>query len=351
MMTVERKEASEQEIHALDMGDFAELDRLLEETVAEPNGLPGAVLVALNRKGADSLRACPLRANSEFQGRLFIQCVEKGLLNLDEPIGNILPEYLEPKILRGYTAEDKPILKKAQCYDLFDERLVEWSKKTGRKDNQQSSTLEGFKYPLLFEPGFGYVYSAGLDWAGQMVTNPPSINQSAWGLTKPPEGSLAPGTHQPRDIGADICSGGSGLYGTGTDYIRVLADIINDGGILLRPETVKEMFRPQLPDARYLQEAFNSSFASPMRMAPNWDNPTAAVQYGLSFLLNVHETSTGRAAGSAQWSGAANTYWWADYKKGIAGVVMAQTLPFGDQRVIELYKAFETAVYKNADKV
>ena len=43
-----------------------------------------------------------------------MQCVEKGLLNLDEPVGNILPEYLEPKILRGYTAEDQPILETAQ---------------------------------------------------------------------------------------------------------------------------------------------------------------------------------------------------------------------------------------------
>jgi CubicO group peptidase (beta-lactamase class C family) len=43
-----------------------------------------------------------------------MQCVEKGLLNLEAPVGNILPEYLEPKILRGYTAEDKPILEKSQ---------------------------------------------------------------------------------------------------------------------------------------------------------------------------------------------------------------------------------------------
>lgn len=43
-----------------------------------------------------------------------MQCVEKGLLKLDEPVGKILPEYLEPKILRGYTANDTPILEKAQ---------------------------------------------------------------------------------------------------------------------------------------------------------------------------------------------------------------------------------------------
>ena len=58
-MMAEKKEASEQEIQTLDMADFAELDRLLEETVADPNGIPGAVLVALNRKGADSLHASP----------------------------------------------------------------------------------------------------------------------------------------------------------------------------------------------------------------------------------------------------------------------------------------------------
>jgi hypothetical protein len=74
---MDRKEASKQEIHISNMGDFVELDRLVDETVADPNGLPGVVLVALNRKGADSLQACPLRANSEFQGRLCTRNVQE----------------------------------------------------------------------------------------------------------------------------------------------------------------------------------------------------------------------------------------------------------------------------------
>lgn len=43
-----------------------------------------------------------------------MQCVERGLLKLDDPIGQILPEYAHPQILTGYTEDNKPILKPAQ---------------------------------------------------------------------------------------------------------------------------------------------------------------------------------------------------------------------------------------------
>src|SRR5687767_12234396 len=38
-----------------------------------------------------------------------MQCVERGLLALDDDIGNILPEYSRPYILRGFRGNDEPI--------------------------------------------------------------------------------------------------------------------------------------------------------------------------------------------------------------------------------------------------
>ena len=44
-----------------------------------------------------------------------LQCVEKGLLDLDEDISAILPEWKDPNILRGFDeATGKPILEKAK---------------------------------------------------------------------------------------------------------------------------------------------------------------------------------------------------------------------------------------------
>ena len=122
------------------------------------------------------------------------------------------------------------------------------------------------------------------------------------------DGLLVPAVHKPRDTNANVLSGGSGLYGSGVDYVRVLAEVINDGGVLLRSETVKEMFRPQLPNPKYVQEYFDTSAKGTTSLPPSWDSPTS-VQYGLSFLMNMNRTQLGRAPGSAQWSGMANTYW------------------------------------------
>jgi CubicO group peptidase (beta-lactamase class C family) len=44
-----------------------------------------------------------------------LQCVEKGLLDLDEDISNVLPEWKDPDILRGFDeATGEPILEKVK---------------------------------------------------------------------------------------------------------------------------------------------------------------------------------------------------------------------------------------------
>ncbi len=44
-----------------------------------------------------------------------LQCIERGLLNLDEPVGSILHEYKDPEILTGFEeGTGKPIYEKAK---------------------------------------------------------------------------------------------------------------------------------------------------------------------------------------------------------------------------------------------
>jgi hypothetical protein len=55
-----------------------------------------------------------------------------------------------------------------------------------------------------------------------------------------------------------------------------------------------------------------------------------------------------RRAGSGDWAGLFNTYFWVDRRSGLAAALFTQLLPFFDQRVIELLAAFEQAVYTTA---
>jgi methyl acetate hydrolase len=88
---------------------------------------------------------------------------------------------------------------------------------------------------------------------------------------------------------------------------------------------------------------------NPMKTAiPAYSNDVDFVEgmkWGLSFLINPEPMSTGRSAGSLAWAGLANSYYWIDPKRKIAGVYATQILPFFDQKAVQAFVAFETAVY------
>ena len=64
------------------------------------------------------------------------------------------------------------------------------------------------------------------------------------------------------------------------------------------------------------------------------------------FLINPQEGPAGRSGGSLSWAGLANTYFWVDPSRKVAGVIMTQVLPFADPRVLGLYGKFESGLYK-----
>ena len=73
--------------------------------------------------------------------------------------------------------------------------------------------------------------------------------------------------------------------------------------------------------------------------------PGIAKTWGLSFMINEETAPTGRSAGGLSWAGLANTFFWIDPKKDIAGVVMMQVLPFVDTKALNVFTNFEKIVY------
>lgn len=82
-----------------------------------------------------------------------------------------------------------------------------------------------------------------------------------------------------------------------------------------------------------------------MRDANFW--PGMSQGWGLGFLINREDSPEGRPAGSLAWGGFANTLYWIDHKNGIASILLAQVVPFFDPKIIALFKAFETEVYRS----
>ena len=71
-----------------------------------------------------------------------------------------------------------------------------------------------------------------------------------------------------------------------------------------------------------------------------------APAWGLGLAVSPQTGPNGRSAGSLAWAGLANTYYWVDPERQVAGVFMSQLLPFADPTVLKAFAAFERGVYE-----
>jgi len=229
-------------------------------------------------------------------------------------------------------------------------------------------------WPLIFEPGEGWAYGGGLDWAGRLVERlnggirlgeymkkniwdplgmtsttfdleaNPEIKARKLDLTaRGPDGTLVhfPGSLYPSP--ADDDTGGAGAYSTAPDYLKLLESILHDDGKLVKSSTLDEMFRPQLPDSQYLDEVLANP-ESRAGFAPNFPEGLK-INYGLGGMLNLEKLPSGRNASSMQWCGLPNLSWWVDRSGGLCGTFFAQVIPPGDPVTAALVERSETALY------
>jgi len=150
-------------------------------------------------------------------------------------------------------------------------------------------------------------------------------------------------------------SGGAGCYAKPSEYVQVLATLLNDGkspktgAQILKPETVEAMWQNQIkqhPDfARQGVPDAKPEQTNPIpELYPQEGNPPQG--WGLSFMLTQEPGPTGRGRNTAWWAGIANLFWWCDREKGIAGMIASQVMPFGDMNVLGTWFACEGEVYK-----
>lgn len=147
--------------------------------------------------------------------------------------------------------------------------------------------------PLVHQPGSTWEYGINIDWAGIVLERATGIRLNDWiqknicgplsldaiNMLPTPEMKRelaymhqrwpgSSGTPEVRDhmlrepLLAETAeekdkifhSGGAGAFAKPTDYVQVLAALLNDGkspksgAQILKPETVREMFNNQIPD-------------------------------------------------------------------------------------------------------
>ena len=320
-----------------------------------------------------------------------MQLVEQGKLKLDEPASTYIKELGSLQVLHGFDASSgKPILKPATkpvtlrtllthtsgfCYDTWFADMLRWEKETGT--SLPLGTVAPLT-PLMFEPGSRWQYGTSADWSGRLVETvsgltleeyfqknilgPLGMHDTSFLVpaakfdrlvseyTRGGDGA-GPLKENPRTLPQPpkAFNGGGGLYSTAGDYVRFMQMILRrgqgpKGEPILQPKTVDMMATIQTGhlSCGKLKTA-RPSISSDVDFHPGFKDG-----FGFGFLINSKAYDGGRSAGSLAWAGIANTYFWIDPKKGVAGVIMMQYLPFADKEAIAVLGDFERAVYAGA---
>jgi methyl acetate hydrolase len=381
---------------------YRQFEQALDTAVAEGR-VAGAVALVTNRDGATYQHAAGARVaggpaamtpdsvfwiasmTKAIASVAALQLVERGKLSLDGDLAVLLPDLGGLQVLDGVDAEGRPKLRPARgpvtlrhllthtsgfSYAWLAPELAAWLKASGQAE-PTSGTRASHRQPLLFDPGEGWAYGIGIDWVGiaveaasgqrldaylaEHVLGPLGMADTGFSLSADQEARRA-GMHArgadgglvPIPFGMpanpEVLSGGGGLYSTAPDYARFLRMLLNGGAGVLAPATMAELGGVQTGPRR--AGAWKTAAA---HLSHDLDlYPEMTTGWGLATMITPQATAEGRSAGSLAWAGLGNTYYWADPATGTAGLLLTQSLPFGDPQVLPLFAALERGAYGRA---
>ncbi|KAI4182823.1 MAG: hypothetical protein L6R41_005753 [Letrouitia leprolyta] len=340
-----------------------------------------------------------------------MQLVEQGLLALDDAdqLEDICPELRTISILKNVDKCGNPemIDKKHRItlrmllthtagfgYAYSNDKIRRWGQPIGHDDISGHPDVT-FRSPLLFEPGTDWEYGVGIDWAGRVIERVSGLSLCDYmqkNICEPlrleklcflptvemqkdlvymhhrePNGKLRERDHpyqRPWFVNGDDTSdihhaGGHGCFARPTEYCDILSALLNSGtspktsARILSPASIEEMFTNQIPDlpdfGRRGMTIVKPDLANPI---PDfYPQPLEQPQgWGITFMMTIHETWTGRGRNTAFWAGLPNVFWWCDREKGVAGMIAVQILPFADEEVMCLLAELESMVYANLEE-
>ena len=386
------------------MANLEKIDTLLRQAV-ESGAMPGVVAVAATDKGIlyegafgkrELGREAPMTRDTivwiasmtkAITAAAAMQLVERGALELDRPARDVVPELGQAKVLEGFDATGQPKLRAPVrpitlrhllthtagfSYEIWNAAVARYQTATSTP-GITTCTNAALTTPLMFDPGDRWEYGISIDWVGKMVERasganldqyfrenlfgPLGMKDIGFKLSPAQRGRLA-SVHQRGEDGTltpiefelpqepEFLMGGGGLYGTAGDYLAFARMLMEDGAFagvrVLKPETVALMAQNHIGNVEVdVLRTVAAPLSNDVELFPGMSK-----KWGLSFLINTARASTGRSAGSLAWAGLANTYFWIDRSRHVAGVFLSQVLPFYDGHAIDLFGKFEAEVYR-----
>lgn len=313
-----------------------------------------------------------------------LMLVDEGKIDLDAPVAKYLPEFAEMKVLDGDQVSDgkteRPAKSLITVRDLLrhtsgmtygktdgstTEKIFEATQALDRHSDFSVMAAKLSKIPLEFDPGTKWKYGASIDVLGylvqkvsgkaleeflqQRILEPLSMVDTGFSVPAEKQERFAANYYRDdsnssgngrfiiRDDPAasdyllkpGLASGGGGLVGTASDYMRFLLMIAGggewNGRRFLSPKSIELMRTNQLP-----QGVGWIGFGEVER---------TGVGFGLGFSVTMEpneKTNPHAKKGEYGWGGAASTHYWLSPEDKLIVVTMEQRWPYSPETEVAL---------------
>jgi methyl acetate hydrolase len=375
--------------------DTAALDAILTNAVAT-GAAPGLAVVVVDRDGVLYSSAQGIAPDTIFRyasctkaiaSVAALQLVEQRRIALDDEVANHLPEFGKLQVLDGFDG-DVPVLRSPSrpalvrellnhtagaTYFFTDAKIRRFHEITGTPTVLGGQKAAVTEVPLSNDPGTIWAYGTNTDWLGLLVervtgqgldeyidehiAGPLGITDLTFHPTdeqrtrvmplygRTPEGGLA---EFPLELPAEpeFWAAGHGLHGTADAYRRFIQALLRggelDGQRILNEATVELAFSDSLRGVPMPTEGIVSAAPELSNDVPAWPFAEA---WGLGFHLTMEDVPGARRAGTGDWAGLFNLYYFIDRTTGVGAMLLTQVLPFFDERIVDTFMQIEGTVY------
>ena len=111
---------------------------------------------------------------------------------------------------------------------------------------------------------------------------------------------------------------------------------------ILSKTSIDEIFKSQTDGSSDLQGLLTGPLRASLRSTVDMD--AGRIEIALGGPLYMDAIPGKRSAGTLQWAGRPNLFWWIDRTKGVAATTFTQVISQADHRFEELTSIFEKAV-------
>jgi methyl acetate hydrolase len=373
----------------------AALDAILANAVAT-GAVPGLAVVVVDRDGVLYSGANGIDSDTIFRyasctkaiaSVAALQLIEQGRIGLEDDVANHVPEFGKLQVLEGFDG-DQPILRppsrppvvrelmnhtSGATYFFTDAKIARFHEIAGIPTLFAGQKVAITDVPLSNDPGRIWAYGTSTDWLGLLVervsgqgldeyvaehvTGPLGMTDVTFQATDEQNARMMP-IYSRTPVGGlteialelpekpEWWSGGHGLVGTVGAYGRFIQALLRggelDGERILQEETVALAFSdslrgvPMPTDGMPTADPAMSNDVPPYPFAESW---------GLGFHLTMEDVPNARRAGTGDWAGLFNLYYFIDRATGVGAMLATQVLPFFDWPIVETFAQIEGTIY------